>query len=254
MAAKEWLVPLLVGVAAFAGLSFLPEPHASSGEHPEPALVFPFTSINVTPQDLLVRGTLPGAQVTLPVPLRPALAAGAPCPALAGSSFEGRLVTDFSLQLVCVGPGLAEVPLRGFAEDTSFADARGHSLAVHLVRDAGPRFGVDGYNATRLTVHVFDAAGELIASNAGPSEQARLTGTYAPEQLPSGLYYLGADATPPPGTEPLPRAARLLVGEMRPLLQGLPVGGVASTSSDALQALYGRLYITAQVDELAPAP
>ncbi len=246
MAAKEWLVPLLLAGATFAGLALLPQPHSGSAE-PGPRLTHPFP-------DIASAGPTPDGFQALAL-LRPALAEGESCPTAFGSGTKGGLTLDgLHVQATCVGTGLATLDLPGWtAVALSDRPAAGHVLEVRQA-PPGPRLGVAGYNGTRVTVHVFDADGELVASNGDASEQARLRGQFAAEQLPAGVWYLGANATPPNGTKALPLYARAFLGQMRPLLEGLPVGGVATTQTDALSGLYGRLYVTAQVEELVYAP
>lgn len=120
--------------------------------------------------------------------------------------------------------------------------------------DTGPRLLHGGYNATRATAYVFDEAGLLLASNAPANETARFTkhGDYT--RLPSTAWYLGANQTAPPGTQHLPSFAKPLVDRVRPELDGLPEGGVASVRSNAYAALYGSLFVTVRVDDLVHAP
>lgn len=128
-------------------------------------------------------------------------------------------------------------------------------VATHVVAAPGePRLGMAGFNGTRVTVHVFDAQGDLVFSNGNASEQARLTRTLTPAQLPAGTWYLGANATAPPGTQKPPLAAQAFLPQVRHLIQGLPVGGVATTQTDALATWYGTLFVTLRVDELVHAP
>lgn len=253
MATKDWLVPLVVGGLGFAGLYALPGPAHLADEADGPAFEFPF-------RDIAVSGTTPDGYRVLAT-LHPAITAPDECPVAHGSGMKGNLHLDgVQVQATCLGPGLAALPLGEWTAvavgDWPSGPGADAVAEVVEVRQAppGPRLGLAGYNGTRVTVHVFDGAGELIASNGNASEQARLVRTYSAEQLPTGVWYLGAAPAAPPGTQPLPFAARALLPQLRPLLEGLPVGGVATTQTDALAGLYGRLYVTAQVDELVHAP
>jgi hypothetical protein len=124
---------------------------------------------------------------------------------------------------------------------------------ANATHDAAPRFGMAGYNATRATIYVFDSRGLLAATNDAPGNWSRFGG--APTTLDSALWYLGANATAPNGTEAVPSFAEALLPQLRPVLQGLEVGGVASARSNAYAGFgLGTLFITARIDELAYAP
>lgn len=118
--------------------------------------------------------------------------------------------------------------------------------------DAGPRLGRDGHNATRATIYVFDSRGLLAATNDAKENLTRFAGS--PTTLDSALWYIGENGTAPNGTQKPPSFATPLLQKLRPLIEGLPVGGVASTQSNAYVSLYGTLFITARIDELAYAP
>ena len=269
MATKDWAAPLVAALVTFAGLLALPD---QGKDEPAPeGDSTTTTSHNVTHADLLFpfkviwvddpgspSGTStstapvspfysPGPTATTYALLRPVLGERDPCPMAHASRFERGMIIDTSYPGQCLGPGIARysLPLGGASN--------GGSVLVAVAPD-GPRLGQDGYNATRVTLHAFNEAGELIASNGNASEQARLGGGHSPQQLPSGVWYLGANSTVPPGTQPLPATARTFLPQLRGLLTGLPVGGVATTQTDALRAFYGTLYVTAQVDELVHAP
>lgn len=128
---------------------------------------------------------------------------------------------------------------------------RTHALADG---DLQPRLLQAGHNATRATAFVFDEVGLLVASNAPSNETARFTKHPDYLRLPSSAWYLGANATAPNGTARLPSFAQPLVDRVMGQLDGLPVGGVASTRSNAYVALYGSLFVTIRVDELVYAP
>ena len=226
MAAKEWLVPLGLAALTFTGLLFVPEPGRdddAAAEHEDPPLLYPF----------------PGGAFVVDGPVH-VLAIDRERTHDVGGPDEASWLS----------PHVVRIRTAPMPEG---CDCVGPTWHVQLSGDR-PQFGRGGYNATRVTLHVFDADGELIASNGNASEQARLTGQFGPEQLPSGLWYLGANATAPAGTQPLPLYARAFLGQMRPLLVGLPIGGIATTSTDAAQGLYGTLHVTAQVTQLAYAP
>lgn len=117
-----------------------------------------------------------------------------------------------------------------------------------------PRLFIDGYNATRVTAHVFDEAGRLIASNAPAEDRARFLDGAMAQDLPEGVWYLGAQSPAPNGTSPPPALAAAFVNALRPSLMGLPEGGVATTQSNAFVAIYGTLFATVRVDDLVHAP
>jgi hypothetical protein len=130
----------------------------------------------------------------------------------------------------------------------------GQPIAQLHVADPGPRLLRDGYNATRVTAYVFDAQGVLLFSNAPPEGTARFDQGTGVTALPDGLWYLGANATRPEGAQRLPPAAMVIVDRLRPLLDGLPVGGVATAQTNVLVNLYGTLFVTVRIDELVYAP
>lgn len=117
------------------------------------------------------------------------------------------------------------------------------------------RLGRDGYNATLVAAYVFDAKGLLLASTEGDADTARFphSGDYA--RLPQSTWYLG-NGTPPRGVSTLPPSARQLEEPLRPRLDGLPIGGVATARiTDGFVAqLYGPVWVTVQVRALAYAP
>jgi hypothetical protein len=223
MATKDWAAPLIAAAVTFAGLLLLPEPGppADLGIDDD-GVDFVFAEPPRVPS--------PDRPATVVVVSRDAQPVEAPwrTPYLALYESTGAVA-------VC----LRYAPC----------------VATHEVAaPEEPRLAVGGYNATRVTVHVFDADAELVFSNGNASEQARLTRTLTPEQLPRGTWYLGANATAPPGTQQPPPAARAFLTQARTLIDGLPVGGVATTQTDALAAWYGTLYITLRVDQLVLAP
>jgi hypothetical protein len=117
--------------------------------------------------------------------------------------------------------------------------------------EVGPRLGLDGYNATRATIYVFDSRGLLFATNDVPENWTRFPGQ--PTTMDSAVWYIGAGSAPN-GTERVPTFAQPLVQKLRPLMEGLPVGAVVSTQSNAYSNVYGTLFLTLRVDELVHAP
>jgi hypothetical protein len=126
---------------------------------------------------------------------------------------------------------------------------RTHALPAN---DTGPRLGLGGYNATRATVYVFDERGLLAATNDDEGNWSRFPG--APTTMDPATWYIGANATAPNGTQHPPEFAKPLVEKLRPLMEGLPVGGVATTRSNAYVSYLGTLFITLRVDALVYAP
>lgn len=120
--------------------------------------------------------------------------------------------------------------------------------------DTGPRLLHGGYNATKVTAFVFDEQARLLASNADAGDIARFTKHPDYLRLQETAWYLGDNAAAPNGTARLPSFAQPLVDRAMGQLDGLPVGGVASTRSNAYVALYGSLFVTVRVDELVYAP
>lgn len=115
-----------------------------------------------------------------------------------------------------------------------------------------PRFGVDGYNATRATVYVFDARGLLLFTNDAPGNWSEFQGP--PTEFAAEVWYLGEKGSAPNGTKPVPSFARSLLPQLRPALTGTPVGAVVSAQSNAYASFYGTVFITARIDELVYAP
>lgn len=124
--------------------------------------------------------------------------------------------------------------------------------ATGLPNTTRPLLGVDGYNGTRATVYVFDERGLLAATNDDRGNWSRFPG--APTTMESAVWYIGANATAPNGTQHPPEFAKPLVERLRPLMEGLPVGGVATTRSNAYVSYLGTLFITMRIDGLVYAP
>jgi len=127
--------------------------------------------------------------------------------------------------------------------------------APYVTRDADAtesKFGRGGHNATRMTVYVFQPNGDLLAANAPDADLARfqLSGDFT--RLPEGTWYLGENATTPPGTMRVPAAFAPFVASARPLLAGLPEGGIATVRAD--HWLLGELWLTARLDAVVHAP
>jgi hypothetical protein len=261
---REWALPVILGLLAAAALWMVP--HGPKGDPGGPTAT---TSSSGT--------TTASAEPAILLPF--------------GS---GQAVDQGSLSFLVLAPHGKAAALRAFNESSfpSSADElqwQGDRLALYpvtqvnacpapppgtavscdppwafgqwLLPKAGgvpastrPLLGVDGYNGTRITVHVFDETGLLAATNADANETARLSGKAHPQQLPGGVWYVGANSTAPNGTQPVPATARALFQQLDPLMRGLPIGGVASVRSDAYAALYGTLYVTVRIDGLVWAP
>lgn len=258
MATKDWAAPLVAAVVTFGGLLLLPshpgeEPDESARHEtavPDDEILWAFPRAKAAePSEVLLLGRIT------------ALAPGHDCPIIrprieppTWPGIVGGGKGNVTMAIECWTPALAV--LRVTFNATTFSPLDFVEVGDEFVStdETGPVLGTSGYNATRVTVHVFDADGALVASNGNASEQARLGDGHKPQQLPGGVWYLGANETVPPGTQPLPASARAFLPQLRGLLVGLPEGGVAVTSTDALRGLYGTLYVTAQVDEIVYAP
>jgi len=116
------------------------------------------------------------------------------------------------------------------------------------------QFGLEGYNATRLTFYAFNTEGQVLASNAPDGELARFELSEDFAAVPNVAWYLGTAQEAPEGTTKPPASIRALLSEARPLLEGLPEGGVASAATDEYEWLYGTLYLTVRIDALVYAP
>lgn len=261
MATKDWAAPLVAAIVTFGGLLALPDrqgdDHSNDGDlnpgSPETAsegMVVAWAFEDPVAR-MPGRTELLGRIVELPE--------GVTCPQIVprvgdyGPGFPAIGTGNMTFDIHCPTPALAMLRIDITHDINRTFLALIDELYVRTAQD-GPRLGEAGHNATRVTVHIFDGDGALVASNGNASEQARLGGDHAPQQLPGGVWYLGANETPPSGTQALPTAARALLPQLRGLLAGLPVGGVATTQTDALRGLYGTLYVTAQIDELVRAP
>jgi len=234
MPAKEWLVPLVLAAVTFAGLAQvdLDRPAPRTGDEAHDGAEARSGFRYAFPQRHVVAAADRNATVIL--------LADDPMPTGRSGNTDWRsphvaMQDSLPVLVLCT----SQVPCG----------------QTHVVADpAQPRLGAAGFNATRVTVHVFDAQGELVFSNGDEAEQARLVRRHQPEQLPDGVWYLGANETAPDGTRRLPAAAAAFLDGVRPLLDGLPEGGVASVETEALRTWYGTLYVTLRVDELVHAP
>lgn len=231
MNAKEWLVPLLAASLTFGGLWALTVTDPPQTEARSPYLfVSPDGAIVVTPPARVL--VLDRDHVH---DLGPDIV----------------LVHDAGFEIRWVSPHVA------FAATVDLpkgCDCFGPLWHLRVLPDRHATFGVDGYNATRVTVHAFDSDGNLVLSNGDPAEVDRLTHGLSPDALPTGTWYLGANATAPAGTQHPPAYAGFLVDQVRPSITGQPEGFVTSFHTDALATFYGRLYVTLRIDDLVHAP
>src|SRR5205085_12371636 len=97
--------------------------------------------------------------------------------------------------------------------------------------------------------------GMLLASTESEADAARFPRTSDYARLPQATWYIG-NGTPPRGVTRLPPRAMELVGPVMPLLDGLPVGGVATArvSTGFVAQVSGPVWVTIQVRALAYAP
>lgn len=223
MTAKEWLAPALAAALAFTVLLALPSNDpASSQAAPDGGVQFAF------PQAARVSSANASAAVLV-------LSRDARTPDPVWQTPHVGILHSTAAVAVC----LTYAPCRATHE---------------LAGEHEPRLGAAGFNATRVTVHAFDAAGELVLSNGNASAIARLAPRFSPTMLPQGTWYVGANATPPAGTQRLPALADAFLVDVWPLLQGLPEGGQATMATDALATYYGPLWLTLRIDALVHAP
>lgn len=257
---REWAIPVALGLVAAAGLWALPdgddEPHGPSGSGSptpghamEPWLAFPFAES---------RGEEGGRTTFL-------LLAPEGRPA-AESSLNATGLNWTAPDIDWIGARLAyfepENVLQGCRTEDGNLTCHDPWWAsnpwplpkaiAYPNEELGPRLGRDGYNGTRATIYVFDERGLLAATNDAKENYTRFPG--APTTMGSAVWYIGANGTAPNGTHKPPSFAAPLVQKLRPLMEGLPVGGVATTQSNAYVSLYGTLFITIRIDELVHAP
>ena len=257
MTSREWALPLALGLLVAAGLWALPEkqPDApvfdpETGEPTKPVLTFPFGESRgaegaETSFIVLAPEGRAAAQQHLNATglnwtaadldwINEELALYAPQNVLAGCHVQADQLT------LCSDPWWAFNPW-SLPKAIAVPDA-----------ELGPRLGRDGYNATRATIYVFDERGLLAATNDAEGNWSRFAG--APTTMEPAGWYIGKNATAPAGTAPVPSFASPLLQRLRPQLEGLPVGGVATTQSNAYVSLYRTLFITARIDALVYAP
>jgi hypothetical protein len=258
--AREWAIPLALGIVVAAGLWALPDdndggpPDASSDDPPidlapDPVLLFPFESPRIVDEPAQV---LVISRLDQPLGIRPRDNISTAC---------AYRITQTNPP--CEGYGIDwRTPRVGFLNTSgppsdppgspySSCDCGGPGIHLHAA-EGSPRLGLNGYNATRATIYVFDERGLLAATNDEHGNWSRFAGS--PTTMESAVWYIGANSTAPNGTEKPPSFAAPLVQKLRPLMEGLPVGGVTSTQSNAYVSLYGTLFITIRIDELVYAP
>ena len=259
---REWAIPVVLGLVVAVGLWSLPDGGpgpaggptssgtASSSSGPPPPVSFPFAES---------RGAI-GKETSFLV-LAPHGRAAAEAH-LNGTGVRDQVASDLDWindRLAYYGPrnqeqGCREVNGSLSCHDPAWVFHDWPMPKAMAVPDAdlGPRLGSDGYNGTRATIYVFDERGLLAATNDDEGNWSRFAGS--PTSMESAVWYIGENGTAPNGTQKPPAFAAPLVQKLRPLMEGLPVGGVASTQSNAYVSLYGTLFITLRVDELVHAP
>lgn len=139
----------------------------------------------------------------------------------------------------------------------------GNLTLTEMADPDAPRFGMDGYNATRVDIYVFIDTDERLAHTDSIAFQDLGRSPWVREdeqfQIADEVYYLGEEEEAPHGTEHLPPFLEPYKDQMIELAFGLPVGGAQSiivpeSEAGAAGDFYGDLYITAQVTELVHAP
>ena len=248
---REWLVPIVLGLVVAAGLWALPQ-----GDHEETEGhgAAPGTSTSATtprPQhDTVLVFTEPPRTFT-----------GEATVALVSRSINGTL-TPFPLHIrdaiTWMGGHVGFLAVSnatrddGWMADAAACDCTSGATDPEMATPDERRLFHDGHNATKVTAYVFDEAGHLLASNANDTARFAKRDDYT--RLPSTTWYLGANGTAPNGTSHLPGFAQPLVDRVRPQLDGLPEGGIASRRDNSYAFLYGTLFVTIRVDELVYAP
>jgi hypothetical protein len=260
--AREWAIPVALGLLVAGALWAVDDGDGPSGGGP-----FSFGSST----------TGPGQAILLPFRDSQGLAGGNTTHLIVAPQGKSAALAqlnateseEFAGQFEWIGQGrLALYTSRNLFAGCQDADGDGQATCSDPVwvtgdwplprtyalpaNDTGPRLGLDGYNATRATIYVFDERGLLAATNDEQGNWSRFPG--APTTMESAVWYIGANATAPNGTKHPPEFARPLVERLRPLMEGLPVDGVATTRSNAYVAYLGTLFITLRVDELVYAP
>ena len=269
MSAREWAIPVLLGLAVGIGLwAAVPEADQATDDHGGNGSTSASGTTSQAPQALLLPFAEswgpPGGNTThlLLAPLGRAAAeqriAAANLGGYGGSlSWQGaepRLAFYTHANVFTGCQPTAPGSNQSICSDPVWVFGDWPFPRTQAIRndDTGPRLLEDGYNATRVTAYVFDEAGLLLASNANDTARFSKHGDYA--RLPATAWYLGANGTAPDGTSHLPGFAKPLVDRVRPELDGLPVGGVATVRSNAYVSLYGTLFVTVRVDQLVHAP
>lgn len=259
---REWGIPIALGLVVAAGLWALPDGDAPAGGGPGPSTTSP-----------------PAAQPTVLTPFNESLGVAGTearflvvAPQGEAAAMQHLNETGYSSQAAALdwtgGNEQRGVPNKlafyglqhsggqcarsmrcGPLGDFLSPFPRAQSIAPDEV---GPRFGEEGYNATRATIYVFDARGLLLFTNDSPGNWSKFQGP--PTQFDAETWYLGDNETAPEGAEPVPDFARPLLPQLRPVLHGVPVDGVVSAQSNAYSSYFGTVFITARIDELVYAP
>jgi hypothetical protein len=269
--AREWAIPVALGLVVAAGLWAVsggdrngggdPDttPSATNAPAPKPVLLAPFaTSVGFEGTDARFLLVAPEGQAAAMAFLNASGQSDA-ARRLEWTGGNAQRGIANKLAYYTVPHAMTEGGVPCTPGQTNPACPPGNdSLAAipHAVSlpsgSEGPRLGLDGHNATRATLYVFDSRGLLAATNDEPVNWSRFPG--APTTMEPAVWYFGSNATAPNGTQKVPSFAAPLVQQMRPLMEGLPVGGVASAQSNAYVSLYGTLFITLRVDEIVYAP
>lgn len=155
-----------------------------------------------------------------------------------------------------------------FADEATFR--LGNVTVTSVAPSAGPRFGLDGYNATAVLLYAFSEDGRLIAHTESPplglddlgrvpfTNRENIFGIQLPIQIDYETYYLGDADTAPPGTTKPPDFFDEYKDSLYAVATGLPVGGVAAFIIPEDQwdygSYFGDLYLTAKVVTLVQAP
>lgn len=226
MSAREWTLPVLLGLLA-AGAVFL-----------------------VPDVGLPARDALPDGATKEPLGLAWAVRETVAPPGEAAVLLGVGIPDQRNLEVQCLD-GTQVLPLE--AESSvlwrvavpSGCQSLDGVLQVGSAPVEARRFGLDGHNATSVTLYVFDAEGQLVASSAGATDRNRyrLYGDFVTvSQRP---WYLG-DGAVPEGM----RVPEGYVAFARERLLGVPEGGTAWVAMWAHEYdwLTGPLWVTARID------
>lgn len=227
MSAREWLLPLVLGGLAAGAVVVLPSPSLPE-EDPLPAAVAEPLGLAWASREAVAA---PGDTVTF-------LAVGRPDdPQLPFSCPDGERLL----------PLHGETRVLWRLEVPAGCRSLDGALRVDVADGNATSFGEGGHNATRVTVHVFNEDGELLASNAGATDRNRfrLYGDFV--TVSDRAWYLGDG--------PTPEGMRVPTGYVefaRTRLAGLPEGGVGwgHVPTHEYDWLTGPLWVTARVDGL----